>query len=68
MKNEPQTFRVNSQRNLEIIVYISDDGALTVQVDGSTDNDPDCKQVRVYVNDGYASQYLSPGEPGYGVV
>lgn len=47
--------------------YLSlDDGACVIEFDGHPPDDEDCERVRVYMNDGFAVRWISPGEPGYG--
>lgn len=51
---------------LRATTWRAEDEAVVVQIDGAPPDDEHCNRVRVYLNDGYASQWLAPGEQGYG--
>ncbi len=48
--------------NIQVSVYKGTDGATVVDILSFSDDVP----IRVYLNDGFASNWLSPGQPGYG--
>lgn len=43
------------------------DGAFVIEIEGNPRDDEDCKNVRVYMNDGMASKWIGVTDPGYGM-
>lgn len=65
-RKEPRKFELFP--GFTVLAYLSDDGACVIEFDGHPPNDEHCERVRVYMNEGFASQWISPGDPGYGEV
>ena len=42
---------------LVVQVWMDDDGAVVVQIDGAHDSDPDCERLRVYLNEARARSW-----------
>lgn len=50
----------------ECTAHVNAAGHVVVQLEGSPEGDEDCERVHVLINDGYASRWIGPGDPGYG--
>lgn len=64
-KSKHKLLEMELEPGFTVEIHKAKDGKWVISLEGGPKDDPDCEGIRVYCNDGFAAEWVSPGDPRY---